>query len=313
MAVGRIRTGVILILIGGILLLNTTGVLDVGVWESIAVLWPLLLIAIGIEKIFMATENLKPMAMLSPLIIVATVAYAVFGTPGNVAFSDNDDDFSNSSSDWSVSTDPSVTAMDIYMDFGGGRLKVRGGADTDKMFEGQFYHRGRRPEVSSQEDGETMHVTLKRRSKSIGLGQRDRERWIVKLNETVPVDMKLDAGGAQVRLDLADIVLKHLDLETGAADVDLILGAKSSEVRCDVNCGAASIDMVIPAGAGLRVDRESAMSSFSTGDIDLVESGKFMESPDFDTRSVRIYLNLEYGVSSMRVRQSEEIKVGASI
>lgn len=313
MAVGRIRTGVILILIGGILLLNTTGMLDVGVWESIAVLWPLLLIAIGIEKIFMATDNLKPMAFLSPLIIVATVAYAIVASPGgSIAFSD-DDDFGRNSSDWSVSADPSVTAMDLYMDFGGGRLKVRGGADTDKLLEGQFYHRGRRPEVQADEDGETMHVTLKRRSSSIGIGQRDRERWIVKLNETMPIDLRLDAGGAQVRLDLADILLKRLDLETGAADVDLIIGAKSSEVKCDVSCGAASIDMVIPAGAGLRVDRESAMTSFSTGDIELVESGKYMESPDFDTRSVRVFLNIDFGVSSMRIRQSEEIKVGASI
>lgn len=313
MAVGRIRTGVILILIGVLLLLNTTGVLDVGVWESIAVLWPLLLIAIGIEKIFMATENLKPMAYLSPLIIVATVAYAVFVSPGgNIAFSD-DEDWSRQSSDWSVSADPSVTTMDLYMDFGGGRLRVRGGASDDRLLEGQFYHRGKRPEVSAEEDGTTMNVSLKRRGTTVGFGQRDRERWIVKLNETMPVDLRLDAGGAQVRLDLADIVLKKLDLETGAADVDLILGAKSDEVECDVSCGAASIDMVIPAGAGLRVDKETAISSFSTGDIDLVESGRYLESPDFDTRSVRIFLNLDSGISSLRIRQSSDIKVGASI
>lgn len=313
MAVGRIRTGVILILIGVLLLLNTTGVLDIGVWESIAVLWPLLLIAIGIEKIFMATENLKPMAYLSPLIIVATVAYAVFVSPsGSIAFNE-DDDFSRQSSDWSVSADSGLTAMDVYMDFGGGRLKVRGGADTDKLLEGQFYHRGRRPEVSAEESGERMKVELKRRSKTVSFGERDRERWIVKLSETMPVDMRLDAGGAQVRLDLADIVLRKLDLETGAADVDLILGTKSSEVKCDVSCGAASIDMVIPAGAGLRVVKESALSAFSTGDINLVESGKFLESPDFDTRSVRIFLTIESGVSSLRIRQSEEIKVGTSI
>ncbi len=313
MAVGRIRTGVILILIGVLFLLNTTGVLDIGVWESIAVLWPLLLIAIGIEKIFMSTQTLKPLAFLSPVIIVGAVVYAVVASPGGgIAFS-SDDDYSQRSSDWSVSADPGVTAMDLYMDFGGGRLKVRGGADSGKLLEGQFYHRGQRPEVNSEETGQTMKVTLKRRGSTIVLGQRDRERWIVKLNETVPVDLSLDAGGAQVRLDLADIVLNKLDLETGAADVDLILGAKSPEVRCDVSCGAASIDMVIPAGAGLRIDRESPMSSFSTGDINLVESGKYMESPDFDARGVRIFLTIDAGVSSLRIRQSDEIKVGSSI
>lgn len=313
MAVGRIRTGVILILIGVLFLLNTTGVLDIGVWESIAVLWPLLLIAIGIEKIFMATQTLKPLAFLSPLIIVATVAYAVVASPGGGFTFSSDDDSSQQSSDWSVSGDPGVTAMDVNMDFGGGRIKVRGGAETGKLLEGQFYHRGKRPEVTSEETGNTMQVTLKRRSSTIGIGQRDRERWIVKLDETIPVNLSLDAGGAQVRLDLADIVLNKLDIETGAADVDLILGAKSPEVHCNVSCGAASIDMVIPAGAGLRVDRESAMSSFSTGDIELVESGKYKESPDFDKRNVRIFLTIDAGVSTLRIRQSDESKAGSSI
>jgi hypothetical protein len=181
------------------------------------------------------------------------------------------------------------------------------------LLEGQFYHRGRKPERVAEERGETMEVVLSRRSSSVGIGQRDRERWIVKLNETIPVDLSLDAGGAQVRLDLADVVLNKLDLETGAADVDLILGAKSSQVKCDVSCGAASIDMVIPTGAGLRVDRESALSSFSTGDIELVETGDFLESPDFETRSVRIFLNIDSGLSSLRIRQSEKNNVGSSI
>jgi hypothetical protein len=71
--------------------------------------------------------------------------------------------------------------------------------------------------------------------------------------------------------------------------------------------------MVIPAGAGLRVDRQSALSSFSSGGLDLVEKGDFLETPEFDTRSVRILLNIESGVSSFRIRQSEETRVGTSI
>jgi hypothetical protein len=312
MAVGRIRTGVILILLGVLLLLNTTGVLDVGVWESILVLWPLLLIAIGIEKIFAATQTLKPLAYLSPLIIVATVGYAVVAAPGGNIFT-SDEEEETGSTEWSVGADSAITSMNLRMDFGGGRLKVRGGANADQLIEGQFYHSGRKPETTAETNGETMEVTLSRKSSSVTIGQRSRERWIVKVNETVPVNLSLEAGGAQVRLDLADIVVNKLDLETGAADIDVILGTKSSQVECDVNCGAASIDMVIPAGAGLRVDRQSALSSFSSGDLDLVEKGDFLETPEFDTRSVRILLNIESGVSSFRIRQSDEIRVGTSI
>jgi hypothetical protein len=311
MAVARIRTGVILVLIGGLLLLNTTGLLDVEVWESILVLWPLLLIAIGIEKIFTSTRTLKPLAYLSPLIIVATVAYAVIAIPERNLFSN--DSVDRRSFEWSVPANQTISRLDLGMDFGGGRLKVRGGAERGQLLEGQFYTRGRKPAMEADGRGDVMEVSLSRKSGGVALSRRSRERWILKLSETVPVDLSLEAGGAQVRLDLADVVIQKLDLETGAADIDLILGAKSPQVECIISCGAASIDMVIPAGAGLRVKRKSALSSFSTGDIELTKRGSYLETLDFESNPVRVLLRIDSGVSSMRIRQSDDIGVGGSI
>ncbi|MEW5874567.1 MAG: DUF5668 domain-containing protein [Candidatus Zixiibacteriota bacterium] len=316
MAVGRLRTGVILILIGVLLLLNTTGVLSFRVWEAFVVLWPLLLIAIGIEKIFGATENLKPLAYLSPIIIVATVAYAVIGNPRSDLFSGTWEINGDDEQQVSVSGSGDINAVTLNMDFGGGRLKLRGGVSGGQILEGQLYTRGDRVSVESESRDGRMEVTLSPGSGShrhFSFGDSDRERWILKVNDSLPLDLNVDAGAAQVRLDLEDLIVEKLNLQTGAADVDIAFGNRSARIDCEIDCGAASIDMVIPAGAGLRLKRESAMSSFSTGSIDLTERDGLLESPDFDTRAVQIYLDVESGVSKFRIREAGGQGTGSAI
>ena len=228
MAVNRVRTGVIFIALGGLLLLNTTGYLDFRVWESMMVLWPLLLIAIGIEKIFSSTKTLKPLAYLSPLIILGTVAYAVIGQPeGGFTFEDTRD---RSTTEWSVAGGSDIERVTLDMDFGGGRLKLRGGASGDQLLEGQFHHTRRAPEMVATQRGETMDITISPRgNKHIGLGDMDRERWILKLTEAIPVNLELNAGGAQVRLDLEEVMLENLNLSTGAAGISPLFNSRRCE------------------------------------------------------------------------------------
>jgi hypothetical protein len=308
MSVGKVRTGILLILIGTFLLLNTLDVLDVHLWENLLVFWPVFLIAIGIEKIFGASDRLKPLAYISPLLIVATFAYAVVAGPsGEPTWGENDP--VSDTMEWRVGSDPSIQRVDLKVDFGGGRLVVGGGTGQGSLLEGRFQHRGRKPVVSTAQEGGTLAVSISQPHGAQGhitLGRRDRERWTVRLNDSTPVNLSLDAGGAMVRLDLASLVLQKLKVSTGAADVDLVLGAKSPRVDCTIECGAASIDMTIPATAGLRLTRDIALSSLSTGGIELVKRGDCRETPDFETKPVQIIMEIEAGVSSLRIHQSTE-------
>lgn len=316
MAVGRVRTGVILILIGLILLLNTTGVLSVSVWEGFLVLWPLLLIAIGIEKIFGATEHLKPLAYLSPLIIIGTVAYAVLGTPRSDLFSSDRWDISDREQQISVSASSDITAVTLNLEFGGGRLILRGGAAGDQILEGQLFTRGKQAAVESRSRDGRMTVSLSNEPgsrKHFSLGDSNRERWILKANESLPLNLNLDAGAARLRLDLEDLMVEKITMNTGAADVEIAFGSRSPRVECEIDCGAASVDVIIPRGAGLRVRRESAISTFSTGSIDLTDRGGYLESPDFDSRAVQIHLDVEAGVSTFRIREAGGAGSGSSI
>ena len=315
MSVGKVRTGILLILAGTFLLLNTLDVVDVSLWENLLVFWPVFLIAIGIEKIFSASENLKPLAYVSPLLIVATFAYAVVAGPAGES-SWGDSGTQSDTMEWQTSGGPSVRQLAVNVGFGGGRLVVGGGTTEGNLVEGRFLHRGYKPVIKSQQEGNTLRVKFdqsSRRRGHISIGSRDRERWNLRLCDSIPVDLSIEAGGAMVRLDLADVTVEKFTLSTGAADVDLVLGAKSPKVECNVDCGAASIDVTIPVGAGLRLTRSIALSSLSTGGIELVEQGDYRQTPDFDSKAVQITMRLEAGVSSLRIHQTNGTETPGSI
>ncbi len=70
----RFRWGILLILIGVLFLLNNIGTLDWWMWNDIWSLWPLILIAIGVEKIFTKTK-FEVIAYLAPLALAAIVVW----------------------------------------------------------------------------------------------------------------------------------------------------------------------------------------------------------------------------------------------
>ena len=77
MNIARIRTGVIFICCGIVLLLNTLDYVSWSVWFKILSLWPVLLIAIGIELIFKKTL-LSFLALLSPIIMILAILGPVY-------------------------------------------------------------------------------------------------------------------------------------------------------------------------------------------------------------------------------------------
>ncbi|GAB4319776.1 MAG: DUF5668 domain-containing protein [Candidatus Zixiibacteriota bacterium] len=316
MKVGRLRTGVIFILIGVVLLLNTTGALNVDVWESILKLWPLLLIAIGIEKIFTSTERFQPLAYLSPVIIAGTVIYAIFATPNGNLWADYDRDDTRGPYRWSVAAVDDIQDVRIDCDFGGGRLAIRGGAGPGKALDGQFYYQTHEPELTYDSRDGSMVINL-RRDGSSGPGilsrSRERERWIIKLTEELPVDLNVAAGAAKVRLDLKDLICRRIDLSSGAADIDIVVGDRSPEIACRIDCAAGSVDMGVPAGAGIRLDRSSALSQLSTGDLELREVNGYLESPEFESRPVRIIISIDAALSSLRLHETRTRGIESSI
>jgi hypothetical protein len=133
---------------------------------------------------------------------------------------------------------------------------------------------------------------------------RGRDQWIMKVTDSLPVDLKVEGGAARMRLDLSAVKVETLELDAGAADVDIVLGSLVPTVKCDLECGAAAMDITIPSVAGLRLYRDGVISRLSDNDLDLVDRGSHSETEGYSNSAVKIEMRVNSALSSLRLRRA---------
>lgn len=314
MAVGKVRTGVILISIGVLLLLNTTGAVDFGFWRWIGKLWPVILIAIGVEKIFSSSQssNVRNLAWLSPIIIVGVVSYAVVAgqrDDNSNTWSDgwqwnweDSGDEPTSTHSWSEPFNSEAKRVRLSLDMSGGRLTVRAGSDAGNVLVARASSRGDKPKTSSVLSADGVYeIEVVQRDKP---DHRGRDQWIMKVTDSLPIDLQIEGGASRMRLDMSALKVESLDLDAGAADVDIVIGSLVPAMKCDINCGAAAADITIPITAGLRLYREGVVSRLSDNNLELIDRGEFSETEGYSDSAVRIEMHIKSALSSLRLHRA---------
>jgi hypothetical protein len=252
--------GATLALVGVFLLLRNLGILPAGFD-----LWPVLLIAVGVVVLLAGRQQHQA---------------------GEV-----------SQESAAASLDGAAEAR-LVLKHGAGVLQVRGGAASGFLFEGAFTG-GVRQEI--HRSGERMEATLRQPS--------DPERWIrqhgglgwtVALTGEVPVELEVQAGASRTRLDLEEVALRGLRVQTGASEMDIRL-ARRGRYRVHVSAGAAEVRVHVPTGLAASIVTRSALAGVSIDRTRFPAAGGGFRSPDYDAAEDRVDIELEGGVASFSV------------
>ena len=126
----------------------------------------------------------------------------------------------------------------------------------------------------------------------------------MKVTDSLPVNLKVEGGAARMRLDLSALKVESLELDAGAADIDIVLGALVPNVTCDIECGAAAMDITIPSVSGLRLYRDGVISRLSDNDLNLVDRGSHSETEGFSDSAVKIEMRVNSALTSLRLRRA---------
>jgi hypothetical protein len=191
----------------------------------------------------------------------------------------------------------------IRLEHGAGRIKVTGGAESGNLISGDFTNL----DLSTNPSGITLKVHLRttlfgRPHFMFPWNWSDRGiEWNFALNENVPISIDLDSGASEIDLDLRNVKLKYLDLDTGASSTKLFLPEKAGFSKVDLASGAASHEITIPEGVAADIHVESGLSDISINESRFPLNGKHYTSPDYASAANRVELNIETGVSSVKV------------
>lgn len=314
----KVIWGIILFGVGLILLLNNLDVIDFH-WRAVFRMWPLIIIVVGINLLLSRSALGKT---ISVLVTVACIAFLAFiGISSDRAsgwgFKTGNWDVNIRSNDNRGRVVKNVMTHEYEDQVKRAKLNIRGGAveydidspDANHLFwtETESVIGGHELNANQTSDTSiTLSFMMKERLEKENWNFRnDKNEAKIKLHPDPiwTIDMQMGAGSAD--FDLREYKIARLEMNCGAASVEVKLGAPvgHSEVRADI--GAASLEIEVPESAACRIVTSSALSSKDFKGFTKQSDGSYV-TPGYNEQGDRYTLHLKGGVSSFTVKRKAD-------
>jgi hypothetical protein len=188
---------------------------------------------------------------------------------------------------------------EITFDFGAASLVVTGGASPEAALEGLS---GATLDLRSEYLDDKVIVQVNAGPSFIPFLGPDGWSWRFRLNNDLPMTLVFESGASSIDLDLTDVKVSHLKLETGASSSKIGLPAHAGKTLVEVEGGAASFDIRVPEGVAARVRILQGVSSVRVDESRFpVTSKGFYQSPDYDAAQNSVEMILETGAGSFNI------------
>lgn len=304
---------VVLVMAGALLLLENLGYLSGLSWGTVWRLWPLLLIALGIDTLFSRRSALG--ALFSALLILALLGGAVYFVinASSLPWASKWFEESGWQSEAIVHPLSGAERAKVFIDWASLPLRLEALADSPNLIEGTVVYRGRLNfDVSG---GRRAAVRLSTSSMGAGWSPgvwtesadlEEREgRWVLGLSPRVPIDLELDGGSGMAEIDLRGLDLETFRLDVASGAVDLYLPAGQYETQ--IEGGSGSLDLWLPPEAGVRLEVEGGSGALRPGErYRLVEGERdgdgVWESDNWRQADVSLRMYINVGSGAVRVR-----------
>ncbi len=272
---------IILITVGGLFLLHSWR----PAFDPVPVLWtywPLILIFIGVGKIWDNVQRSRNPGAPQRVSIGATVGALAFVIVLVVllwhgrSFSRHDGFYSGS-----------------QHNTGGGSHLL----DADFTYSNSFDA----PRVDYHVDGAVGQLNISQDSHSLHFG-RSQNDWVLRFSKDIPLELKVDMGAGHGNLHFRDVPLRRLDLHVGAGQMDVdFTGDRKTDLTADIEGGVGQANVRLPKNVGVI-----AHASGGIGSIDvrgLKHDGDSYTNDAYGKSPATIHLKVEGGIGQITLTE----------
>ncbi|HOP07654.1 MAG TPA: DUF5668 domain-containing protein [candidate division Zixibacteria bacterium] len=296
MTPARFRWGLIFVTIGALLLLRNMGTLNDDFWIDLAIYFPVVLIAIGIEKIFTHTR-FQIISYATSVCLLVTAFFIAFhsGSGG----SDNSF-FHESRHRLEAPNDVQLIKADLKL--GETDLTIRD-SGRDLIYS-RFDRFTRKPRIDYDVEDSVAEIQYSERGSGLlgGIIKIDAENeqdWYVRFSDIIPLDLECTGHGSDIHLNLATTPLRRLTLDTDNARVYLKIGDLEPEVNVTLNGADSNLRLRVPRSAGLQVKGQDYDSYLDR--LGLIEKDGFYITSGYDSLPVKVSIDVDEALSSFTV------------
>ncbi|HEV8469571.1 MAG TPA: DUF5668 domain-containing protein [Candidatus Limnocylindria bacterium] len=298
----------LLIALGLVFLLTNFGLIAGVSWRAILSLWPLLLILIGLDIAF-ARRWPVPTLVAEVLVIAAGLALvAASPTVGGGIFTFGRGGGSGVA-DVSVPRGTAISLL-LRLNGGAGRYHVSGGA-TDL--------------VSAHSENQDLRLRVSDLGRSGGradvridqIGPEGILRGGTDIDvqfqvaSDVPTSFDMNAGAGEFDVDLSDVRVTDVRVNTGASTTRLVLPRPTGDIPVRISAGASTIVITVPDGVEARVSTSGGLLSLRSDNSRLGENGgtggciacgSSVQTSGYAATKDRVTVTISAGASSIVVR-----------
>lgn len=196
-------------------------------------------------------------------------------------------------------------SVNVDIQMAAGELAVSGGASELMKADFTYNVDELAPEV--EYSGGTLTVRTPEagiRLGSLGDLADYRYEWDLRFNDDVPMEMKVELAAGRADLELGDLSLTTLDVETGASEVTLDLsGTWQDDLDVNISSGVGEVTVRLPGSVCVRVGVEAGLGEVRTGG--LTKDGNTYVNDACGESDVTLRIDISTGVGAVNLEMAE--------
>lgn len=290
----RVFMGLIILLVGFAYLFKALGIISFSF--SLFSLWPVIIVIFGLSLLSKRNIASNIIAIITILLVLSAIFLMIF-------YPNINNNLSIKNTPININLEQNISKARIGLIAGAGEINIAGGADQDKLIEGNLLSNVMDLEIDSRVIDNNQIVSFEPKNEVEIFKREPKNNLYLKLNTKTPLDFMFQGGASNINIDLRSVLAENVNIQTGASKLDLKMGnVISSKVK--ISAGASSIDITLPKNMGVMLTIDSGLSSKSlTGFI--IENDRVYKTPNYDEQDKKIEIEISIGVAELNIDWEE--------
>ncbi|MDO9100055.1 MAG: toast rack family protein [Caldisericota bacterium] len=215
-------------------------------------------------------------------------------------------------------------SADVTIDQAVGSLDVRGGASSLMEAEFKYDRDSWKPIVDFVLSGTEGRLSVRQPKNSVtGVIGNVHNDWSIVFNQEIPMTMDVTVGAGDSNIDLSDLQVTTLAVQTGASDTEIkgspstmrsidvkagvgkvvldLTGDWKQDVAVQVRGGVGSVELIVPRSVGTVLDVQRGLGGVTATGFE--KSGNTYSNSSYGTTSTTIRIDVSVGVGSVSITQ----------
>jgi hypothetical protein len=287
--------------LGIIFLLGNLGVFAYNSWQVIFALWPILLIAIGLDIAIGRRSTLGAVVAMGITIAILAGSLLFLGagtTTGQTLPGDQISQPAQGATQAQEQIQPATGSLRI--------AAFSSGEDPQNLIEGQLRkYRGETVRSEYSVDGTTGNYRLYSSGISFVYVPNGSQGWgwDLAMNPAIPVDLQVSIGAGDAILDLSELKINGLKVSMGVGQTTVTLPAEGS-FNGDLSGAIGELVVVVPSGAAVRIETTPALGATDAAP-GFEKTDHVYTTPGYSSAANKIDLKVSLAIGKITIKMGK--------